>query len=149
MDGRPNGASPEGVSIYIGSQRCKPVCSVLACGRSFHKVYRDNEKSSKKSLSGFTKRYPFRLPLHPELGDRDRTFASLTLCIGIGIKSVGNNDYLLCQDGAFIWMDCTCAKLGNNKETWIRFLLQMLQLFYALMIGKDAAIDGTPFQQYL
>jgi len=31
----------------------------------------------------------------------------------------------------------------------MRFLLEMLQLFYALMIGKDAAIDGTPFQQYL
>jgi hypothetical protein len=25
----------------------------------------------------------------------------------------------------------------------------MLQLFYALMIGKDVAIDGTPFQQHL
>jgi hypothetical protein len=25
----------------------------------------------------------------------------------------------------------------------------MMQLFYALMIGNDAAIDGIPFQQHL
>ena len=41
------------------------------------------------------------------------------------------------------------AKLDDNKEKWKLFLLQMLQLFYALMIVKDAAINGTPFQQYL
>ena len=45
--------------------------------------------------------------------------------------------------------DRTRAKLGDDKEKRMRFLLQMLQLFYALMIGKDAAIDGTPFQQHL
>ena len=31
----------------------------------------------------------------------------------------------------------------------MRFLLQMMQLFYALMMGKDAMIDRIPFQQHL
>jgi len=125
------------------------VRSVLAHCSSFQKIHSNNEKSSKKPSSRFTKRYPFRLPLHPELGRWDETFASLTLCIGIGINSGGNNDCLLRPGGVFIWTDRTRAKLGNDKEKRMRFLLQMLQLFYALMIGKDAAIAGTPFQQYL
>jgi hypothetical protein len=149
MEGHPNDAPLEGVGVYIDSQRCKPVRSVLAHGRSFQKIHSDDEKSSKKPSSRFTKRYPFRPPLHPELGGWNGTFASLTLCIGIGIKSGGNNDCLLRPDGAFVWSDRTCVKLGNDKEKRMRFLLQMLQLFYALMIGRDAAIDGTPFQQYL
>jgi hypothetical protein len=49
----------------------------------------------------------------------------------------------------FVWTDRTRAKLGDDVDKQMRFLLQMLQLFYTLMIGKDAAIDGTPFQQYL
>ena len=99
--------------------------------------------------SGFTKRYPFRPPLHPELGGWDGTFASLTLCIGIGINRGANNDRLLRPDGEFVWSDRTRAKLGDDKEKRMCFLLQMLQLFYALMMGKDVMIDGIPFQQYL
>ena len=74
---------------------------------------------------------------------------SLTLCISIGTNDGANNDCLLCPDGAFVWSDRKHAKLGDDKEKRMRFLLQMLQLFYALMMGKDAMIDGIPFQQYL
>ena len=59
-----------------------------------------------------------------------------------------NNDCLLRPDGAFVWSDRTRAKLGDDKEKRMRFLLQMMQPFYALMIGNDAAIDGIPFQQH-
>ena len=41
------------------------------------------------------------------------------------------------------------ANLSNDKEKRMRFLMQMLHLFYALMTVKDEAINGTPFQQYL
>ena len=54
-------------------------------------------------------------------------------------------DCLLRPDGTFVWSDRTRTKLGNDKEKLMRFLLQMLQLFYALMMGKDAMIDGTAF----
>jgi hypothetical protein len=39
--------------------------------------------------------------------------------------------------------------LGDDKEKRMRFLLQMMQLNYTLMMGKDAMIDGIPFQQHL
>jgi hypothetical protein len=72
------------------------------------------------------------------------------------LSSAGNtyarrqqHDCLLRPDCVFVWTDRTRAKLGDDVDKRMRFLLQMLQLFYTLMIGKDAAIDGTPFQQYL
>ena len=73
----------------------------------------------------------------------------MTLCIGIGINRSANNDCLLRPDGAFVWSDRTRAKLGDDKEKRMRFLLQMMQLFYALMMGKDVMIDGIPFHQHL
>ena len=76
--------------------------SVLAFWRLFQKMHSNDEKRSKKPSSGFTKRYPFRPLLHLELGDWDGTFASLTLCICIGIKSGANNDCLLCPDGVLV-----------------------------------------------
>ena len=38
-------------------------------------------------------------------------------------------------------MDQTRAKLGEDVNKRMRFLLQMLQLFFTLMIGKGAVID--------
>ena len=36
---------------------------------------------------------------------------------------------------------------GNNiKEKQTRLALQMVQLMYSLMMGKDAIIDGVPLQ---
>ena len=49
----------------------------------------------------------------------------------------------------FVWTDRECVKPGDDKEKWTCFLLQMLQLFYALLMDKDTMIDGVPFQQYL
>jgi hypothetical protein len=122
---------------------------MLAFGRSFQTIHGDDKKSPKKPSSVFTKRYPFRPPLHPELGGWDGMFASLTLCIGIGINRSTNNKCLLRPDGAFVSTDPTRAKLGDDKEKRMRFLLQMMQLFYAPMMGKDVTIDGIPFQQHL
>ena len=41
------------------------------------------------------------------------------------------------------------AKLGHDREKQMRFLFQMMHLFYSLLMGGDAIIDGVPFQQYL
>ena len=41
------------------------------------------------------------------------------------------------------------AKLGMDLGKRMRFLLQMMQLFYSLMMGKAAIVDGLPFQQHL
>ena len=68
MDGHPGNPLLEGVGVYINNQRCKPVRSALVFGRSFQTIHGNNEKSSKKPSSGFTRRYPFTPPLHPELG---------------------------------------------------------------------------------
>ena len=48
-----------------------------------------------------------------------------------------------------VWTDRMRAKLGDDVDKRMRFLLQVLQLFYTLTIGKDATIHGTPFHQYL
>ena len=54
-------------------------------------------------------------------------------------------DCLLCLNGTFLWSDQTRTKLGDDTKKVIRFLLQMLQLFYALMMSKDAMIGGITF----
>ena len=56
MDGHPGDASLEDAGVYIGSQQCKSVRSALAFGRSFQAIHGNDEKSSKKPSSGFTKR---------------------------------------------------------------------------------------------
>ena len=43
----------------------------------------------------------------------------------------------------------TLAKLGMDRDKRMRFLLQMMQLFYSPMMGKGAIVDGLPFQQHL
>ena len=74
----------------------------------------------------------------------------LNLCIGIGIDPTARRD-----NGLFVWTDRTVMKLGestegnNIKEKQTRLALQMVQLMYSLMMGKDAIIDGVPFKQYL
>ena len=115
----------------------------------FQKVCSNDKKNSKKPPFRFTKRYPFRPPLHTELGGWYGTVTSLVLCVGIDIKSGANNECFLQPDGVFVWTDQARAKVDNNADTWMRFLVPMLQLFYTLMIGKDASIDGTLFQQYI
>ena len=73
----------------------------------------------------------------------------MTLCIGIGISRGANNDCLLRLDGVFVQSVRTRTKLDDDKEKRMRFLLQMLQLFYTLMMDKEATIYGIPFQQHL
>ena len=76
-------------------------------------------------------------------------FPCLTLCIGIGVNKLGNNDCLVHPDGLFVWTERTMTKLGNDREKQTRFLFQMIHLFYSLLMGGEAIIDGVPFQQYL
>jgi len=149
VDGDPCDASLGGVGIYIDRQRCKPVCAVMAWGRMFEDVHSDDEKKSKAPSSKFAKRYPFAPPLRPELGGRSGTFEGLTLCISIGFRSGASRDCLLASDGAFVWRVRTLIKLGPDRDKRMRFLLQMMQLFYSLKMGKDAIVDGVPFQQHL
>ena len=118
------------------------------------KAFVDTHATNKSKLktcctSNFIKRYPFQEPPCPELGGWDGTFPCLELCIGIGINKAENKDCLLQEGGAFIWSDRTIAKIGNDREKRMRFLLQMVQFFYALMMGNDAIIDSVPFKQYL
>ena len=101
MDGHTNDASFEGVSVYINGQQCKHVCSALVWEGSIQKMHNDEEKSSKKKSLEVSKRYLFGPLLYLELGGWARAFASLTLCIGISIKSGTNNNCLLCPDGVF------------------------------------------------
>ena len=95
--------------------------------------------NERPGLTGFCvpMTHPFRPPLHPELGGWDGTFASLTLCIGIGINRSANNDCLLRPEGAFVWSDRTRTKLGDDKEKRMRYLLQILQLLYTLGSTKN------------
>ena len=149
VDGDPCDASLGGVGIYIDRQRCKPVRAVMAWGRTFKDVHSNDEKKSKKPSSEFSRRFPFAPPPRPELGGWSGTFESLTLCVGIGFRSGTSRDCLLASDGAFVWTVRTLMKLGPDRDKRMRFLLQMMQLFYSLMMGKDAIVDGVPFQQHL
>ena len=69
------------------------------------------------------------------------------MCIGVGVKSGANVDCLLGSEGAFVWTMRTLMKLGADRHKQMRFLLQMMQLFYSLMMGKDEIVDGVQFQQ--
>ena len=150
-DGNPEDADLHGVGVYIDKQTLCPVHSFLAWDKTFALTHIANENKAKSSgTSHFSKRYPFQQPSNPELGGWDGTFPNLEMCIGIGVRKTTENDCLLRQDGVFVWSDRTMAKLGGkNKEQRMRFLLQMIQFFYTLMMGDDAIINGVPFQQYL
>ena len=149
VDDDPDDASLEGVGIYIDRDRCKPVRAVMAWGRSFKDAHSDDEKKSKAPSSEFAKRYPFAPPRRPELGGWSGIFKGLTLCVGIGVRAGASRDCLLSSDGVFVWTVRTLTKLGPDRDKRMRFLLQMMQLFYSLMMGKDAIVDGVPFQQLL
>ena len=69
--------------------------------------------------------------------------------MGIGVRTGASRDCLLSSDGVFVWTVRTLMKLGSDRDKRMRFLLQMMQLFYSLMMGKDAIVDGVPFQQLL
>ena len=77
------------------------------------------------------------------------TFESLVFCIGVGIKKEANNDCLLQCGGAFVWTVRTLEKLGTCRGKRMRFLLQMMEFFYSISMGRDAIWDAIPFSQYL
>ena len=74
---------------------------------------------------------------------------SLTLCIGVGVSKLGDNSCLLQPDRVFIWTKRTTNKLGEGRDKRIRFIFQMIELFYLLLMGGDAVVSRVPFQQYL
>merc|ERR1740139_190236 len=53
------------------------------------------------------------------------------------------------MDGVLVWTMRTLTKIKGEREKRRQFLLQMMQLFYSLLMGSNAIIDGVPSQQYL
>ena len=150
----------QGVALYTDKTRCQFKHSTLAFGggKSFEQRYEDDGKNSRNpnSTSNLSKLYPSTKPIMPEEGGYCGIFDDLILCIGIGINPAANNDCLTRRDnGLFVWTDRTMIKLGestegnNIKEKQMRLALQIVQLMYSLMMGKDAIIDGVPLKQYL
>ena len=82
-------------------------------------------------------------------------YQNLVLCNGVGIKRDGTNGCLTRKDdGVLVWTDHTLTKLGGSLQDdtagkQIRFVLQMIQFIYTLMMGTDDIKDGVPFQKYL
>lgn len=76
---------------------------------------------------------------------------NLTLCIGIGVSRNASNDYLLLLGRAFIWTELTMTKWGEDRKKRPRFLMQMVHLFYVLLMvmGNTVIVGGVPFVQYL
>ena len=145
-----NDANLHGIGIYIDSERLRPVHATLCFDKPFLLTHAENEKKAKgNGKSALGKRYPFEAPSNPELGGWDGEFSSLDLCIGFAFDKSAENDCLLRNDGIFIWSERTLSKLGDDKEKRVRFLLQMMQFLYSLMMGRDAITEGVPFQQYL
>ena len=109
----------------------------------------DEKKSKNADASNFSKRYPYHEPMNPSLGGFDGTFESLVFCIGVGIKKEADHDCLLRCGGAFVWTIRTLEKLGTCRGKRMRFLLQMMEFFYSISMGRDAIWDAVPFSQYL
>ena len=95
----------------------------------------DKKNAKDRGTSEFSRQYPLEEPSNPELGGWDRLFPYLTLCIGIGVSKLGDNDCLVRPDGVFVWTERTMTKLGNDREKQTRFLFQMIHLFYSLLLN--------------
>jgi hypothetical protein len=123
---------------------------MLSWDKSFALTHKDMERKSKQpGKTKLTKYYPYSEPSNPELGGWHGRFDSLELCIALAIDKAADNSCLLRRDGAFVWSERTLAKVGEDEEKRLRFILQMMQFFYSLMMGQDAIYDGIPFRQYL
>ena len=48
-----------------------------------------------------------------------------------------------------MWTVRTLEKLGTCRGKRMRFLLQMMEFFYSILMGRDATWDAVPFSQYL
>ena len=52
-------------------------------------------------------------------------------------------------DWVFMWTERTMNKLGEGRDKRMRFIFQMIEFFYQLLMDGDAVVSGVPFQQYL
>ena len=146
----PDDATLNGVAIYIDNNTLRPVRAMLAWDKSFAAAHAADERAARNGgPSEFSKQYPLEEPTNPELGGWNGVFPSLTLCVGVAVSKLCDNDCLVRSGGAFIWTERTMAKSGRDREKQMRFLFQMMHLFYSLLMGGDAIIDGVPFQQCL
>lgn len=82
------------------------------------------------------------------MGGWDGIFGNLTLCIGVGTSRNANDDCLLCVGDAFIWTVRALTKLGEDRKKQLRFLLQIVHMFYVPLMGNDAIINGVPLAQH-
>ena len=130
-----------------------PVCALMVWDKFFVDTIGVNKKNSKNAgTSNFSKRYPYHKPINPSLRGYKVMFESLVFCIGIGMKKEVSHECLLRCGGAFVWTICvqiqTLQKLGACREKQMRFLLQIMEFFYSILMGRDAIWDTSRFNQY-
>ena len=53
------------------------------------------------------------------------------------------------KEFSYIWVDQTMNKLGEGRDKQMRFMFQMIELFYMPLMGGNAIIDNIHFKRYL
>ena len=66
-------------------------------------------------------------------------------CIGVEIEKGANHDCLLWCSGVSVWTIRTLEKLGTCRRKQMRFMLQMMEFFYSILMGGEAIWDAVPF----
>ena len=91
----------------------------------------------------------WRGSIDPKIGRWDGIFPSITMCMSLGVGKLTNNDCLPKSDSMFILTDLTMNKLGEGRDKQMRFMFQMIELFYMPLMGGNAIIDNIHFKRYL
>ena len=83
------------------------------------------------------------------MGGFNEMFGSFVFCVGVEIKKEANHGCLLGCSVAFVRTMRTLERRGVCRGKRVRFLLQMMQLFFFILIGRDATWEVVSFSQYL